>query len=133
MVNHSQLRICVKYTSYQAGSAEEVTYSGSDTDDIVVEFAPGMWSKHINSSGVCYFYYVGDEYKGDTLTTIDQLPVISPSEINIPAISSISYKDDISAAYSGQPVNVRVIFESKQADKITWSAIDAYDVSGVAE
>ena len=128
-----QLRISVEYTSYKNGTAEQVVYSGSEDDDIDVSFAQGLWAKNVNVSGTCYFYYMGSEYTGDTLASIDQLPAVSPSVVNIPAISSITYKDDISSAYSGQPVNIRVIFESKQADNITWSAIDAYDVSGVAE
>lgn len=128
-----QLRISVEYTSYKSGSADQVIYSDSDSDDITVEFAHGLWAKHVNTSGTCYFYYMGGAYSGDTLASVDNLPSISPSVINIPAISSISYKDNISSAYSGQPINVKVIFESKQADNITWSAIDAYDVSGIAE
>lgn len=128
-----QLRISVEYTSYKSGSADQVIYSDSDSDDITVEFAQGLWAKHVNTSGTCYFYYMGGAYSGDTLASVDNLPSISPSVINIPAISSISYKDNISSAYSGQPINVKVIFESKQADNITWSAIDAYDVSGIAE
>ena len=129
----TQLRISVEYTSYQSGSAQQVVYSGSENDDITVEFAPEAWAKNVNTSGVCYYYYMGSNYTGDALATIENLPSISPDIINIPAITSITYKDDISSAYSGQPIRVKVTFESKQADNITWSAIDAYDVSGVAE
>ena len=129
----TQLRISVEYTSYQSGSAQQVIYSGSESDDIIVEFAPYTWAKNINTSGVCYYYYMGSDYTGDTLASINNLPSISPDVVSIPAITSITYKDDISSAYSGQPIRVKVTFESKQADNITWSAIDAYDVSGVAE
>lgn len=128
-----QLRICVEYTSYKTGSAEQVIYSGGENDDINVTFASGKWAKNINSSGICYYYYVDGAYTGDTLVSLENLPVISPSTTNIPAVSSIVYKDSVSSAYSGQPVNVKVIFESKQADNVTWSTIDSYDVSGVAE
>ena len=48
----------------------------------------------------------------------------------IDAISSIVYKDNISKAYSGQPVNLKVTFEAKQADNISWSSIDSYQLSG---
>ncbi len=127
-----QLRISIEYTSYRTGSAEQVVYSG-DNNDIEVTFAPNLWAKNVNSSGSCYYYYMGGSYTGDVLASIDNLPAVSPSVVNIPAISGITYKDDISSAYSGQPVKIRVVFESKQADNITWSAIDAYDVSGVDE
>ena len=47
----------------------------------------------------------------------------------IPVITKIAYKDDISYAYSGKKINVKVTFESKQAENVTWTSIDTYDVS----
>lgn len=128
-----QIRISVEYTSYRSGKAEQVVYSASDEDDIQVDFAPAKWSKNIASSGICYFYYMGSSYSDDTLASANDASVVEPSEVQIPAISKIAYNNDISSAYSGQPVNVKIIFESKQADNITWSAIDSYDISGVTE
>lgn len=128
-----QIRISVEYTSYRSGKAEQVIYSASEEDDIQVDFAPAKWSKNVASSGLCYFYYMGTDYSDDTLASSNDAAVVAPSEVRIPAISRIAYNDNISSAYSGQPVNVKIIFESKQADNITWSAIDSYDISGVTE
>lgn len=127
----TQLRISIEYTSYHNGVAQTKTYSANEDDDIVVEFAPNSWSKNTNVGGICYFYYMGSEYKSESVGVVDDVPVVSSSVNTIPAISSIYYKDDISSAYSGKPVNVKVIFESKQAENITWSAIDSYDVDGI--
>lgn len=127
----TQLRISIEYTSYHTGNARTEIYSASDEDDIVVEFAPNKWAKNINGGGNCYFYYMGNEYNGENVSAIDSVPAVAPSIDTIPAISKIYYKNDVSAAYSGKPVNVKVRFESKQAENITWSAIDSYDVSGV--
>ena len=126
-----QLRISIEYTSYHDGVARQVIYSASDEDDIVVTFAPSAWSKNINTNGTCYFYYMGTEYSGNTISSVKNVPAIAPSVNSIPAVSSIVYKDNISEAYSGKPVNIKVIFESKQAENITWSAIDSYDASGI--
>lgn len=129
-----QLRISVEYTSCKDGRAEQVSYSADpEKDDIEVVFADKLWSKNISSNGTCYFYYMGDKYESDEIASLDDVPVIDPMLNTISVISKIAYKNDISANYSGQPVNVKVIFESKQADNITWSAIDSYDVSGVGE
>lgn len=129
----TQLRISIEYTSYHNGVAQTVIYSASEDDDIVVEFAPNKWAKNVNGGGSCYFYYMGSGYDGDTVNVIDDVPAVSASINQIPAISSIYYKNDISSAYSGKPVNVKVIFESKQAGNVTWSAIDSYDVDGINE
>lgn len=129
----TQVRVCIEYTNYSSGNAQQVIYSGSEKDDIDVVFAPNTWVKNVNSAGICYFYYVGDEYTGDSLSDINNLPSIAPSLSSIPVISSIAYKDTVSSAYSGQPINVKVTFESKQADNIIWSALDSYDISGVNE
>lgn len=129
-----QLRISVEYTSCRNGKAEQVIYSADpETDDIEVVFADRLWSKNIGTNGTCYFYYMGDKYESDELASLDNVPVIDPTTNTIYAVSKIAYKNDISDVYSGQPVNVKVIFESKQADNITWSAIDSYDISGVGK
>ncbi len=129
----TQLRISIEYTSYRTGTAQTVVYSASDNDDITVKFAPDKWSKGISGSGTCYFYYMGDSYKGENVGSVDSVPVVSPTVDKIQAISSISYNNDISSAYSGKPVNVKVIFESKQADNVTWSAIDSYIAEGISQ
>lgn len=129
-----QLRISIEYTSCKNGRAEQIIYSADpEVDDIDVVFADGLWSKNISTNGTCYFYYMGDKYESETIASLDDVPVIAPTLNTISAISKIAYKDDVSAAYSGQPINIKVIFESKQADNITWSAIDSYDVSGVSK
>lgn len=129
----TQLRISIEYTSYRSGKAEQVIYSASEEDDIIVEFASDAWAKNKNVAGVTYFYYMGGFYGSDTVENIDSVPVISPENSRIPAITKIAYKDDVSYAYSGQKINVKVSFESKQAENITWSAIDSYTVSGFGE
>lgn len=129
----TQVRVSIEYTSYSTGSARQVIYSASEEDDIVVKFASDAWAKDINVGGTCYFYYVGESYDSDTVKSIDSLPVISSYVGRVPVISKIYYKDDISYSYSGQPINVKVRFESKQAENVTWSSIDTYDVSGMGE
>lgn len=129
----TQLRISIEYTSYRSGKAEQVIYSASEEDDIIVEFASDAWAKNKNVAGVTYFYYMGGSYSSDSVDNIDAVPVISPENSRIPAITKIAYKDDVSYAYSGQKINVKVSFESKQAENITWSAIDSYTVSGFGE
>lgn len=135
--NHSttdtQIRVSIEYTSYSSGSARQEIYSASEDDDIVVEFATDAWAKDVNVSGNCYFYYVGESYGADTVVSIDSLPAISSYVGRIPVISKIYYKDDIPYTYSGQDINVKVRFESKQAENVTWSSIDTYDVSGMGE
>ena len=129
----TQLRISIEYTSYRSGKAEQVIYSASEEDDIIVEFASDAWAKNKNVAGVTYFYYMGGSYGSDSVDNIDAVPVISPENSRIPAITKIAYKDGVSYAYSGQKINVKVSFESKQAENITWSAIDSYTVSGFGE
>lgn len=128
----TQLRISIEYTSYRSGKAEQVIYSASEADDIVVEFANDAWAQNVNVAGISYFYYMGSA-QGSTVSDINSVPSISPSVASIPAIEKIYYKNDISYAYSGQKINVKVNFESKQADNITWSAIDSYAVAGLGE
>lgn len=128
----TQLRISIEYTSYRSGKAEQVIYSASEEDDIIVEFASDAWAKNTNVAGITYFYYMGTS-DAESVGNIDEVPSISPDVNKIPAISKIAYKDDISYAYSGQKINVKVIFESKQAENVTWSAIDSYAVSGLGE
>lgn len=129
----TQLRVSIEYTSYRSGKAEQVIYSASEEDDIIVEFASGAWAKNINVAGVSYFYYMGSAYSGNTVSNIDDVPAISPQQGRIPVVAKIAYKEDVSYAYSGKPINVKVSFESKQAENVTWSAIDTYDVSGLGE
>lgn len=129
-----QLRISIEYTSYKDGAANQAIYlADPEKDDIEVKFSPNLWAKNVGANGTCYFYYMGSEYSGDTIDSINTVPSIDPMTTAIPAITSIAYNDDISYAYSGKPVNIKVIFESKQADNVTWSAIDTYDVSGVSK
>lgn len=126
-----QIRIKILYTSYRSGKVETVNYTGTDKDDIDVVFAADSWGRFINSSGECHYYYVGEGKGNRTLDGLSDIPSIEPQTFKIPAITSISYKDSISQAYSGKEVNVKVVFESKQADNITWTQIDSYEVSGV--
>lgn len=128
----TQVRVSIEYTSYSSGNARQEIYSASEDDDIVVEFASDSWAKDVNIGGVCYFYYVGQSYGSDTVTDFDNLPVISSLTGKVPVISKIYYKDDIPYSYSGQKINVKVTFESKQAENVTWSSIDTYDISGVS-
>ncbi len=129
----TQLRISIEYTSYASGLRRQVKYRGDETDDIEVKFANGSWVKNFNAADECLFYYMGEEYHGDkTIDSINDVPSITPQEGIIEAISSIAYKDTISYAYSGQKINVTVKFEMKQADNITWQAIDSYEISGTA-
>ena len=131
--NHSttdtQVRVSIEYTSYSTGSARQVIYSGSEEDDIIVEFASNAWANDVNVGGKSYFYYVGNGNGSSAIEDIDSLPVITTYMGRIPVITKIAYKDDISYAYSGKKINVKVTFESKQAENVTWTSIDTYDVS----
>lgn len=129
----TQLRVTVEYTSYRSGKAEQVIYSASEEDDIIVEFASGAWAKNVNVAGICYYYYVGSSFGGNSISDTSDVPAIPPEMGRIPVITKIAYKEDVSYAYSGKPINVKVSFESKQAENITWSAIDTYAVSGLGE
>lgn len=124
-----QIRLSIEYTSYASGRAEQKIYSGND-DDIDVSFAANKWSKNVNAGGVCYFYYMGDNYSSAEVYDLSLVPAVKSSVSYVDAISSIVYKDSISKAYSGQPVNIKVSFEAKQADNISWSSIDSYQLSG---
>ncbi len=128
----TQMRVSIEYTSYSTGKAQQVIYSASEEDDLIVEFS-GAWAKNVNLGGICYFYYMGDGNTLEEISSVNDVPSIPPSDQTIPAISKIAYKEDVSFAYSGQKINVKVTFESKQADNITWSEIDSYDVSGLGE
>lgn len=135
--NHSttdtQIRVCIEYTNYSSGSPRQVVYSASEDDDIEVEFASDAWAKDVNVGGTCYFYYVGESYGSDTVSSVDTLPALSSLVGRIPVITKICYKDDIPDSYSGKEINVKVKFESKQAENVTWSSIDTYDVSAIGE
>lgn len=131
--NHSttdtQVRVSIEYTSYSTGSARQVIYSASEEDDIIVEFASDAWANDVNVGGKSYFYYVGSGNGSSAIENIDALPVITTHMGRIPVITKIAYKDDISYAYSGKKINIKVTFESKQAENVTWTSIDTYDVS----
>lgn len=135
--NHSttetQFRVMIEYTSYSSGSARQVIYTASEDDDIIVEFANDAWAKKVNSGSICYFYYVGPGNGSKDLTDVDSVTPVSVLIGSIPVVTKIAYKDDISYAYSGKDINVKVTFESKQAENVTWSSIDTYDVSAIGE
>lgn len=126
-----QIRLMIEYTSYASGKAEQKIYSGSG-DDIEVVFAANKWSKNTNASGVCYFYYMGSGYNSSEIYDINSVPAVSSDVSYVDAISSIAYKTGISKAYAGQAVNIKVKFEAKQADNVTWSSIDSYQLYGTA-
>lgn len=126
-----QIRLSIEYTSYASGKAEQKIYSGSG-DDIHVTFAANKWSKNTNASGTCYFYYMGDKYESESIADLNAVPSISSEISYIDAISSITYKENISKAYAGQPVNLKVFFETKQADNVSWNSIDSYQLTGTA-
>lgn len=125
-----QIRLSIEYTSYASGRAEQRFYSGSN-DDIIVAFAGNKWASNLNANGTCYFYYMGDNNTSDTVSDLESVPPVSPEVSYIDAVSSIVYKDTISKAYSGQPVNIKVKFEAKQADNVSWDTINSYSLSGV--
>lgn len=129
----TQLRVMIEYTSYESGTARQVIYTASEEDDIIVEFANDAWAKSVNAGSICYFYYVGPGNGSDALTDVDSALSVSAYAGKIPVVTKIAYKDDISYAYSGKDINVKVTFESKQAENVTWSSIDTYDVSAVGE
>lgn len=126
-----QIRLSIEYTSYASGRAEQKIYSGSG-DDIDVTFAANKWSKNTNANGTCYFYYMGDKYESENVNDLDSVPSVGTDVSYVDAISSIVYKDSISRAYAGQPVNIKVKFEAKQADNISWDSINSYTFSGTA-
>lgn len=126
-----QIRLSIEYTSYTSGRAEQKIYSGSG-DDIDVTFAANKWSKNTNANGTCYFYYMGDKYESENVNDLDSVPSVGTDVSYVDAISSIVYKDSISRAYAGQPVNIKVKFEAKQADNISWDSINSYTFSGTA-
>ena len=126
-----QIRLSIEYTSYASGRAEQKIYSGSG-DDIDVTFATNKWSKNTNANGTCYFYYMGDKYESENVHDLDSVPSVGTDVSYVDAISSIVYKDSISRAYAGQPVNIKVKFEAKQADNISWDSINSYTFSGTA-
>lgn len=135
--NHSttetQVRVMIEYTSYSTGTARQVIYTASEDDDIVVEFADDAWAKNINAGSRCYFYYVGAGNGSKELTDVDSAATVSSLIGKIPVVTKIAYKDDISDAYSGQEINIKVTFESKQAENVAWSSINTYDFSAISE
>jgi len=75
---------------------------------------------------------MGDKYESESIADLNAVPSISSEISYIDAISSITYKENISKAYAGQPVNLKVIFEAKQADNVSWNSIDSYQLTGTA-
>lgn len=129
----TQLRVSIEYTSYRSGTARQVIYTASEDDDIIVEFADNAWAKNTNAGGECYFYYVGAGNGSKELTEVDSAATVSAYEGKIPVVTKIAYKDDISYAYSGQDINIKVAFESKQAENVTWSSIETYEATVIGE
>lgn len=130
----TQVRVKIEYTSYAAGSARTVTYSGSGADDLHVEFAnPSQWLPYSDNMGNTYFYYVGPNYGSSVLTDIDDVYSITPAVPNLDIIKSVYYDKNVDTAdYSGNEVTVNIIFEAKQADYVGWSSLGEYKVnSGV--
>lgn len=130
----TQVRVRIEYTSYANGSAKTVNYSGSESDDLQVEFVnPSQWLPYNNGTdGTCY-YYVGPNYGSSTLKNVDDVYSISPAIPNIDIIKSVCYNKDVNTEeYSGNEVTVNIIFEAKQADYVGWSSLAEYQVnSGV--
>ena len=57
-------------------------------------------------------------------------PVDAIFDDSLPIIESVKYKENIDAAlYSGNEVEVNIIFEAKQADYVGWSALGSYQVT----
>lgn len=130
----TQIRVKIEYTSYKSGTAQTVVYSGSEEDDLQVEFAnPGQWLPYNNGMDDTYFYYVGPGFGSKTLTNPDKSFSITPSIASVDIIKGVSYKEDIdTGSYSGNEVTLNIIFEAKQADYVGWSALAQYQVnSGV--
>ena len=127
-------RVRIEYTSYATGAAKTVTYSGSQDDDLHVEFVnPEQWLPYNNGMDGTCFYYVGPNYGSSTLRNIDDVFTITPSVPSIDIIKSVYYDKDIKTEdYSGNEVTVNIIFEAKQADFVGWSTLGEYKVnSGV--
>lgn len=130
----TQIRVKIEYTSYSSGSAKTVVYSGSEDEDLSVEFAnPGQWLSYNNGMDGTYFYYVGPDFGSSVLTDTDNVYSISPAVPSVDIIKGVSYKEDIdTSVYSGSEVTVNIIFEAKQADYVGWSTLAEYKVnSGV--
>lgn len=127
----TQIRVRIEYTSFATGSAQQVTYSASEDEDLQVEFAdPAQWMPFDNGLDGCCFYYVGPDFDKDKLTDLDDVYTVKPDVADVSIIKSICYKDDIDAnLYSGNEVAVNIIFEAKQADYVGWSNLGEYQVA----
>lgn len=127
---NTQIRLKIEYTSYESGSANTVTYQGSDDEPLSVTFPENKWSFYKSSDEDSYFYYMGSEYKTQQLQSLDDVYDIKPTETSIEAIDSISYKNDSSVVsadvYSNSNVSVKIVFEAKQADFVSWETIGTY-------
>lgn len=131
----SQIRVRIEYTSFADGVAKNVTYSGSEKDDLQVEFAnPDQWLAYDNGMDGTCFYYVGPEFDKEKLSDLDDVYTIKPDVSDVEIIKSISYKETINAGlYSGNEVTINVIFEAKQADYVGWSSLGEYQVATEVE
>ncbi len=126
----TQIRVRIEYTSFADGVAKKVIYKGSDSEDLQVEFAnPEQWIPYEEGMEGCCFYYVGPDYKKDTISDANDIYIVTPDVADISIIKSICYKNSIDAnLYSGNEVEVNVIFEAKQADFVNWSSLGEYKV-----
>ncbi len=127
----TQIRVRIEYTSYAGGVPKTVTYSGSEDEDLLVEFVNAdQWLAYDNGMDGCCYYYVGPDYGKDKLTDLDDVYTIEPDVADVSIIKSICYKESIDAnLYSGNEVTVNVIFEAKQADYVGWSSLGEYQVA----
>ena len=126
----TQIRVRIEYTSYADGTAKQVIYSGSEDEDLLVEFDNAeQWLAYDDGMDGCCFYYVGPDFGKDTLTNLDDIYTVKPDVADISIIKKVCYKDTINAnLYSGNEVKVNVIFEAKQADYVGWSNLGEYHV-----
>lgn len=130
----TQIRVKIEYTSYASGKAETVTYKGSNDEELEVEFAnPEQWLPYTDGFDGTNFYYVGPGFGSSVLSDPDDSYTVTPAVANVDIIKGVSYKKDIDAnAYSGNEVEINIIFEAKQADYVGWSSLAEYHVnSGV--
>lgn len=127
----TQVRVKIEYTSYAGGTAKNTVYSGSESDDLAVEFANSSeWLPFDNGMDGCCYYYVGPDYGSSTLKDLNNVYNVKPDVASLDIINKVYYKSDIDTGlYSGNEVTVNVIFEAKQADYVGWSTLGEYQVA----
>ena len=127
----TQVRVKIEYTSYAGGTAKNTVYSGSESDDLAVEFANSSeWLPFDNGMDGCCYYYVGPNYGSSTLKDLNNVYNVKPDVASLDIINKVYYKSDIDTGlYSGNEVTVNVIFEAKQADYVGWSTLGEYQVA----